>query len=208
MQSIKTFTPGILILLLPLACNKSNSGSTSSPDVFPNKFGDRWQYLVKDTTTQGNQESSSTQYTVNVEIVGMVQWSSGINASIWQFSYPDRIDTNFVFQTGDTIKFIDRTGKFLIRQYIIPFRIGSSWPYVQGYPQVTVIGEGSINIGSNTFAGAWEIYGNAGIPDGSFFVDERFADHVGFVRKYLNPSGELIYTKHIEDWLLENYDLK
>jgi hypothetical protein len=208
MESIKTIILGVLILMLTPGCNKTDLGSTSSPDLFPNKFGDRWQYLVKDTTIQGNQESGSTQYTVNVVVVGMVQWSNGVNAGIWQFNYPDRIDTNFVFQSGDTIKFLDRTGRFLERQYIIPFRIGSSWPYIQGYSQVTVIGQGSINIGSNTFAGAWEIYGNAGFPDGSFLVDERFADHVGFVRKYLNPSGELIFTKHIEDWLLENYDLK
>jgi hypothetical protein len=208
MESIKTIMLGILILILAPGCNKSNSGSTSSPDLFPNKFGDRWQYLVKDTTIQGNQESGSTQYTVNVVVVGTVQWSNGINASIWQVNYPDRIDTNFVFQSGDTIKFLDRTGKLLIRQYIIPFHIGSSWPYIPGYPQVTVVGEGPITSGSNTFAGAWEIYGMAGFPDGSFFVDESFADHVGFVRKYLNPSGELIYTKHIEDWLLESYDLK
>jgi hypothetical protein len=198
----------VFLSVLAAGCNKSNSGNTTSPEIFPNKIGDSWHYLVKDTTVQGSQDSGSVQYTVDVLIVDTIQWSPGVTAAVWQYHFPHGIDTNYVFQSGDTIKFMDNTKSNLIRQYIIPFSAGSSWPYTWGFNTVTVLGQGQINTGNNVFMNAWQIYGSAGLPDASFLVDERFADHVGFVKKYFNPLGELIYTKHILDWSLISYELR
>ncbi len=205
---MKTIHIGVLFLVLVVGCKKSNNINTNSQDIFPNKIGDTWHYLVKDTTIQGGQDISSIQYDVDVVIVDTVRLPNGITAAIWQYNYPPLTDSNFVFQSGDTLRFMDRTNSFLVRQYIIPFSTGSSWPYILGIENVSVIGQGTVSIGNNTFTDAWHIYGNAGMPDGIFNVDERFEDHVGFVRKYLNPFGELIYTKHIQDWSLMSYELK
>ena len=197
-----------MFLGLTGGCKKVNNGNTTSQDLFPNRVGDHWQYLVKDTTIQGSQDNGSVQYDVNVQIVDTIKFANGNTATIWQFNYPGWIDTNFVYQSGDTIKFMDRTNSYLVRQYIFPFTTGSSWPYIQGIENVTVTGQGSITVGNNTFADAWHINGNAGLPDGIFSVDEWFDDHVGFVKKYYNPFGELIITKHIQDWSLVSYELK
>lgn len=189
-------------------CNKSNPGNSGSQDLFPNKIGDSWHYLVKDTTLQGNLDSGVTQYNVDVFVIDTVKWTNGITAAIWQYKYPGWTDSNFVFQTGDTVRFMDRTNSYIVRQYIIPFVSGSFWPYVPGIGNVTVTGQQDITVENNDFANAWQIYGNAGMPDASFTVDQWFKENTGFVRLYLNPSGELLITKHIQDWLLVSYELK
>ena len=208
MERLKTFYMGIVLLLLTVSCNKSNTQNTGSSDSFPNKIGDTWHYMVKDTTIQGNLDSGSTQYNVDVLIVDTVMWLNGITATIWQYNYPGWIDSNYVFQTGDTVRFMDRTNTNIVRQYIVPFVTGSSWPYIPGISNVTVTGQSDITVGNNLYTGAWQIYGAAGMPDAMFTIDQWFKDNIGFVRLYLNPSGELILTKHIQDWSLISYDLK
>ena len=199
---------GVLLLLLAAGCHKTNTGNTGSKDLFPNKIGDSWHYTVKDTTITGSQDSGSNQYNVDVLIVDTVKWANGITASIWQYKYPGWTDSNFVFETGDTFRFMDRTNSYIVRQYIIPFVSGSSWPYVPGIWNVTVSGQSDITIGNNNFASAWQIEGTAGMPDAGFTIDQWFKDNIGFVRLYLNPSGELILTKHIQDWSLVSYELQ
>ncbi len=208
MVRLKTICKGILLLILVAGCHKSNTVNTVSQDLFPNKIGDNWHYMVKDTTLQGNLDSGSTQYNVDVLIVDTVKWTNGITAAIWQYNYPGWTDSNYVFQTGDTMRFMDRTNTYIVRQYIIPFATGSSWPYIPGISNVTVTGQGDITVGSNVFTSAWQIYGDAGMPDAIFTIDQWFKDNIGFVRLYLNPSGELILTKHIQDWSLISYELK
>jgi hypothetical protein len=205
---LKTVCIGAVLLLLFAGCNKIDTGNTGSLDVFPNTIGDSWHYLVMDTTIQGNQIGSSTQYNVDILIVDTVKWSNGITAAIWQFKYPGWIDSNFVYQTGDTLRFMDRTNSYIVRQYVIPFVIGSSWPYIPGISKVSVISQHAVTVGNNVFSSAWQIYGAAGMPDAIFTIDQWFKNNIGFVRLYLNPSGELITTKHIQDWSLLSYELK
>ncbi len=199
---------GAVLLLLAAGCSKSNTQNNSSTEIFPNTIGDTWHYLVKDTTIQGSMDSGSIQYNVDVLIVDTVRWSNGITAAIWQYNYPGWTDSNYVFQTGDTIRFMDRTNTYIVRQYIMPFVTGSSWPYIPGISNVSVIGQSDITVKNNVFTNAWEIYGDAGMPDAIFSIDQWFKDNIGFVRLYLNPSGELILTKHIQDWSLVSYELK
>jgi hypothetical protein len=208
MERLKTVYMGVILLSLAAGCNKSNPQNIGSLDVFPNTIGDSWHYLVMDTTIQGNLDSGSTQYNVYVLIVDTVKWPNGITATIWQYKYPGWTDSNFIFQTGDTFRFMDRTNSYIVRQYIMPFVTGSSWPYIPGISNVTVIGQSDISVGNNIFTNAWQIYGNAGMPDAIFTIDQWFKDNIGFVRLYLNPSGELIITKHIQDWSLVSYELK
>ena len=91
---------------------------------------------------------------------------------------------------------------------ILPFVTGSSWPDIPGISNVTVVGQNNVASGNIVFTSAWEIYGNTGMPDAIFTIDQWFKDNIGFVRLYLNPFGELIITKHIQDWSLVSYELK
>ena len=208
METLKYISCWVLLLFLAGGCKKSNPENSGSGDIFPNSIGDNWHYLVRDTTLQGNLDSGSTQYAVDVLITDTVKWPGGITAAIWQYKYPGFTDSNYVYQTGDTIRFMDRTKSYIVRQYIIPFATGSSWSYIQGIGNVSVIGQANITVENNVFADSWQIYGNAGMPDANFTIDQWFKNNTGFVRLYLNPSGELLITKHIQDWLLVSFHLK
>ena len=199
---------GAVLLLMAAGCKKEDTGNAGSLDVIPNTVGDSWHYLVKDTTIQGSQFGGSTQYNVDILIIDTIKLSNGITATVWQYKYPGWTDSNSVYQTGDTLRFMDRTNSYIVRQYIVPFVTGSSWPYIPGISNVTVIGQNAVTVGNNVFAGAWQVYGEAGMPDATFTIDQRFKNNIGFVRLYLNPSGELITTKHIQDWSLVSYELK
>ena len=48
MVRLKTICKGILLLILVAGCHKSNTVNTGSQDLFPNKIGDNWHYIVKD----------------------------------------------------------------------------------------------------------------------------------------------------------------
>lgn len=205
---MRTIQLGALFFLFAASCNKGNTGNTGSPNSFPKAIGDSWHYLVKDTTVQGNEITGTSLYNVDVEIVGFVKWSNGITAAIWQYQYPGSTDSNYVYQTGDTIQFTDRTNTSIVRQYILPFTSGSSWPYVPGLGKVAVAGPKSKTVGNNIYDSAWQIYGSAGIPDAIFTIDEWYKDNIGFVNLYINPSGELINTKHFQEWSLVSYTIK
>ena len=115
------FHIGVLLLVLATGCIKSNNANNNqgnnqdtlannihvaSQELFPNMVGDRWRYLVIDTTIHVNQDSSSTQYFVEIAIVDTTKIPDGITATIWQYKYPDHTDSQYVYRTGDTIKIL------------------------------------------------------------------------------------------------------
>ncbi len=179
-----------------------------SGEVFPNKVGDRWQYLVKDTTIKGAVDSGSVQYNLDVVIVDTVKWSNGIVATIWQFNSPAGSDTNFVFQTGDTVRFMDKTNSYVVRQYLVPFRVGASWFYTDGIYEANVIGQADLTIGGYNFKNAYEVYGDAGLPDATIGIDEWFADGIGMAKRVFNTNGELLFTRRNQGWSLISYEIK
>ncbi len=196
------------LLLLAAGCKK-NTNTTASGSSFPNDIGDTWHYLVYDTTTVNNAVSDTTAYNVDVTIVADTTLPGGIMATVWQYQYPDYIDTSFVVQKGDTIEFLNNINLQLKKQYIFPFKVNSSWPYaICDLDKVTVTEKTSIQVLQKTFENAFHLTGNAGCPDAVFSIDEWFADNIGIVKSYYNPIGELILTKHITNWLLMSYSLR
>src|SRR5450631_3419424 len=94
------FGIGALLMLLATGCKKSNSVNTIALIQFPNEIGDKWQYLVKDTTFVPGSviDTSSVQYNVDVLIINKTKLPDGITVALWQFKYPDHVDSNFVYQ--------------------------------------------------------------------------------------------------------------
>jgi hypothetical protein len=211
MKTILSYST-ILFLLLATGCSKnsnSNNTNTSATDIFPNKVGDNWLYLVNDTTVN-NQDSSAAQYNMTISIVDSVQLPGGIKATVWAYNSTAGTDTNYVFQTGDTVRFLDKTQSYTVRQYIIPLTLSlhDSWQYAPGIRNVSVVTESNIIVGQNQFDNAFNIAGEAGYPDGIFGINEWIENNVGVVKRYLNPYGELLLVRHVIAWSLISYHLQ
>ncbi len=199
----------ICILLFAFGCRKNDKNAISnSTDIFPNKVGDTWLYLVNDTTVNG-QDSSAVQYNMTVSVIDSIQLSGGIKANVWVYNYPGGTDTNYVYQIADSIRFLDKSKSYIVRQYIIPLSLNNSWQYVvPSINEVTVDRQANIIVGQNNFSNVFHIYGSAGMPDGIFTISEWIENNVGIVKRYFNPSGELLVIRHVKAWSLVSFHLK
>jgi hypothetical protein len=166
--------------------------------------------LVYDTTTVNNNVTATIQYNVDVTIVADTTLPGGTMATVWQYQYPDHIDTSFVVQKGDTIQFLNNDIYLqLKKQYIFRFKVNSSWPYALcDLDKVKVTEKTSVQVLQRTFQNAFHLTGNAGCPDAIFSIDEWIADNIGIVKSYYNPFRELLLTKHITNWLLTSYSVR
>src|SRR5450432_1597482 len=126
---MKTLFFSLLLILLAAGCRKHNYSNIVSNEIFPDKVGDTWHYLVYDTTINGNIPTAFSQYNVDVSIVADTTLPGGIIATMWKYQYPGYADTSFLIQKGDTIRFLNNTSNLsLMKQYVIPFTVNSSWP--------------------------------------------------------------------------------
>ena len=208
---MKTVIFSFILILLAAGCRKSNNNSNmASNEIFPDKVGDTWRYLVYDTTVAGNVPKAVSQYNVDVSIVADTTLPGGIIATMWKYQYPSFADTSFVILKGDTIQFLNNTINLsLIKQYVIPFSVNSSWPNpLCDHSQVTVIERTDAVVGQAHFLNSFHLLSHSGCPDFSFVEDEWMVDNIGLVQSYFNPSGSFIITTHITNWLLMSYDLK
>jgi hypothetical protein len=205
-----------IVLLTTYGCKKDNNNNSdrnyNGSDVFPNKIGDTWVYLVNDTSFTSSNSGTVSQYNMTISIIDSVQLAGGIKANRWIYNYPGGTDTNYVFQHGDTISFAASTLPYLyiIRQYIIPLRLHNSWEYVMNsLHNVIVDSLTTIIAGMNSFENAYDIIGIPGVPDNFFYIDEWVADYVGVVKRYFNNQGYTIGPdRHKTSWSLISYHLE
>jgi len=205
-----------VIFLFIAGCKKDNNNNNNqtATDIFPNKIGDTWHYLVNDTTVNRNtpNDSPAVQYTLTVSVIDSIQLRGGIRANVWVYIYPDRTDTNYVVQKEDTIRFIDINQTIYsvyAKQYIIPMSLYNSWQYsTPSFNNITVDLQSDIVVGQNHFDNAFHLYGNAGMPDAGFVVEEWIENNVGLVKRHFNPSNMLIDPRHVTAWSLVSYHLE
>jgi len=191
----------------------NNSVDQKGTDIFPNKIGDTWVYLVNDTlVNRTSQDSPFVQYNLTVSVIKSIELTPGITANVWIYSSPKGIDTNYVIQTGDTIHFIDinqNVYSTFAKQYIIPFQLHDSWQYsTPSFQNITVDSEANITVERMKYENAFHISGHSGLPDANFKIEEWLANNVGVVKRYFNPDGMLIDPRHIISWTLISYHLK
>jgi hypothetical protein len=206
------------ILLLVYGCKKTGTGNSNQTgsDVFPNKVGDRWVYLVNDTSYAFSSSATITQYNMTISVIDSVQLPGAIKANRWVYNYPGGTDTNYVYQHGDTISFVANRlpSLYIVRQYIIPLRLHNSWQYVESYlagplHNVTVDSVSAITVGENHFENAYALHGIPGVPDNFFYIEEWVVDFVGVVKRYFNNRGYTIGPdQHKTSWVLVSYHLE
>lgn len=205
----------LIILLLAAGCRKEDGYNTvyqNGSDVFPNKTGDTWVYLVEDTVFSFSNTGVVSRYNMTVTVTDSVQLPGGIKANRWVYDYPGGPDTNYVYQHGDTVSFITNIPPYTYvdRQYIIPMQLNNSWQYViNSLNKVSVDSSATITVGQNHFENAYDIRGIPGWPDAFFTIDEWVADYIGVVKRYYRNDGYTIGpVRHRTSWSLISYDLK
>jgi hypothetical protein len=121
-----------LILILSvvfICCKKKNTqieninGSVENingSEYFPNTVGDYWKYKYVDSLN-----NNSTSF-VDVNIVGNKLLSNGQNAKVWVFNFTDHVDTNYVYQISDTIRFLNLYLN-IVNTYVIPLSLNNKW---------------------------------------------------------------------------------
>lgn len=209
---------GLCILLMVYSCRKGSADNSTKngTDIFPNKVGDTWVYLVNDTSYVLSNAATISQYNMTIAVIDSVQLPGAIKANRWVYTYPGGTDTNYVYQHGDTISFAANALPSLniTRQYIIPLRLHNSWQYVVSnfvgqLHNVTVDSVANISVGENHFENAYALHGIPGVPDNFFNVEEWIADYVGVVKRYFNNRGYTIGpNQHKTSWSLVSYHLE
>jgi len=216
MIKVKIFLFLTFVLFLSIGCKKSiisNPDRQKSTDIFPDKTGDTWLYLVNDTlVNRGSQDSPFVKYNMTVSVIGSIRLAGGIKANVWVYSYPGGTDTNYVIQNEDTIRFIDinqNVYSTFAKQYIIPLQLHNSWQYsVPSFQNITVQSKANTIVGQQTYENAFHISGYSGLPDASFEIEEWIVNNVGVVKRYFNMDGMLIDPRHVISWSLINYHLE
>src|ERR1035437_4544851 len=145
------FIVSIMLLFLNPSCNNSSTLTTEpfSPD-FPNNIGNKWVYSFYDSL------SNKSDY-LTITIVGQTADKS---AAIWQFKYPDRIDTQYVTVSGDTVRFspyISSSWSSYNNKIPFPLKVGNNWKGDYGNDTNYVAEINSIIVPAGSFSNAYKI---------------------------------------------------
>lgn len=164
-----------LVLVLSPSCKNSPTQISEVPSMeFPNNIGNSWTYSHFDSLAQ---KSDS----VLVTIVGQTNLTPDQVATIWQFKYPNRIDTGYVTVSQDTVRLVSSGRSFRI---LFPLQVGNKW--VEDYVNDTnrVVGYGPITVVAGSFSGAYQIVESWGGFNDYGSIARWFVPAVGIVRMY------------------------
>lgn len=167
-------------------------------EYFPNTVGDYWKYKYVDSL------SNSTSY-VDVNIVGNKTLSNGQTAKIWLFTFSDHVDTNYVYQIDDTVRFLNIYSE-IINTYVIPLINNNKWENSFLFDSIEVTGQQTFALNKKNF-------------DNSFLLNEHgysFNYHLTRVEWFYPNVGMLTKTRKEYNlgwsddsfWELVEYKLK
>ncbi len=66
------------------------------------------------------------QLHLDVNIVGNKTLPNGQVAKVWVFKFTSNVDTNYIYQTGDTVRFLNIYFE-IVNTYVIPLSLTSKW---------------------------------------------------------------------------------
>jgi len=117
------------LFFLNLNGNNLDQKSIDSINDFPNTIGNYWVYKV--TNYQDNFID-----TVQVKIIGRILNPNGTDSlTLWQYTWPNKIDTEYVSIIMDTVKFFHQTtNRTLANIFIFPFVINEDYSNNQPSP--------------------------------------------------------------------------
>ncbi|MEO8772169.1 MAG: hypothetical protein ABI402_18865 [Ferruginibacter sp.] len=173
-----------LFLIVPLSiflfsCKKNSTqkANTSSAAYFPNTVGDFWKYKVIDSLT-------NSYSFVEVNIIGTQLLPTGNTANVWTFAYSTHVDTNFVYQSGDTINFLESNSLRVLETYFNPLILNNAWPKTSYYlDSIKVIEQGPFAFSNLNFENAFLLKEQGAGPNYYISKIEWFCPNIGMLTK-------------------------
>lgn len=112
----------IMSYLTFYSCNEeSTTGTLPAVDDFPNSRGTTWNYKVTDSLSNSSKD-------LMVLVGGKTNIASGEEVTVWQLSFPDTVDSNYVLLKQDTVKILENKENSILNiKLVFPLKIGSGW---------------------------------------------------------------------------------
>jgi hypothetical protein len=172
------FLVSITLLLLNVSCKNTTTPliATNLTD-FPNNVGNKWVYSYYDSL------SNKSDY-LTVTIVGQTPDKL---STIWQFKYSDRIDTQYVTFSGDTVRFdphISSPWSSYNNIFLFPLQVGNGWKDDYLLDSTFVAEINSIIVPAGSFMDAYKIVESWGGFNDYGSIISWFVPKVGIVRRY------------------------
>lgn len=186
-----------LSFLLLTSCKKDNSPNSTIISYFPNTVGNKYTYAVTDSV-------NNMQAVVNVAVTGS-STVSGKPVKVWVYTYPNYIDTNYVFSNKDSVVIYDKTKTTIDRIYLIPFNVGSKWRGPLLSDSCKVVSYGSLMVQSGSYSDTYLIIEHIFGPNYHLTRNQWFVPKLGFVKMEINEFN-LGPTKN-QTWELIKYNV-
>ncbi|MGF7231391.1 hypothetical protein [Arachidicoccus sp.] len=188
----------LLFLTTIMSCKKSNPQTNKEESYFPNNIGNKYVYSVTDT-------AANSTYNLTVAIVGQASIGSK-HVTIWTYTFPTNIDTNYVYANVDSVVFYDKTKTSIVNVYHLPIIVGAEWRNKFNADTSKVVSNLNLTINAGTFDNAYLIQDNAHAPN--YFLDRSqwYIPNVGLVKLKIREINLGAITS--QSWELIQYQLQ
>lgn len=197
----KTLMFLILACTFLVNCAQNKSENLNPDNYFPNAVGNKYTYNVVDSV-------SNTTYTVNVAVVGKTTLPNGQPATIWTYTYPNSIDTNYVFSNKDSVMFYSNQkldySTSITNVYHLPLSIGAKWRVSFLGDTSTVISNNAISVNGKTYNNTYLIHEQGHQYNYGTDRDQWYVPNIGMIK--LNIMEPINATRQL--WVLINYQIK
>jgi len=145
-------------------------------EYFPNNVGNYWKYKYVDSL-------SNVSSFVDVNIIGETILPNGQNAKIWTYTYTDHVDTSFVYQVGDTVKFLNQNFN-IFNTYVIPLQLNNKWQnWSLDIDSIQVMQQDTFILNNQTFDNSFLLEENGVGPNWGRWTSEWFSPNIGMLTK-------------------------
>ena len=195
-----------LVLLIPLlliSCRKKSTVTRSHEnqvlEYFPNSIGSRFIYFYFDSLSMHSD-------TVTVSIVDTITYDNIKQLTVWEYIYSSKIDTRYVYSSGDTVKiYNDLENWWINTTYLFPLEIGKGWRGGFINDTSTVVDQVSITVPAGEFANTFLIEETWGALNEYGYILTWFVPEVGIVKKLNWQRGWSSWAR--ETWELIGYHI-
>ena len=190
----------LILSVVLISCKKGNTQIENiiGSEYFPNTVGDYWKYKYVDSLNNSNSF-------VDVNIIGNRRLPNGQNAKVWIFNFADHVDTNYVYQINDTIRFLNLYLN-IVNTYVTPLSLNNKWENSFLFDSIEIKEQRTFILNKMNFDNSFLLNERGYSPNYSLTRIEWFCPNIGMLIK----SREEYNLGPLDNsyWELEEFQLK